>query len=260
MVPDLDEKRDSLTRWVAEVRGKVERIASEVENEIGGPESHPPSGFPISPMLSAILERIVVEFDVHRVLEFGAGMSSVRFATALERQGGGTLVSVEQDPSWCTEQWAAVTAMPRVHSRMLIDTPSWCLDHNGIYMGFRSAASALRSEAPFDLILVDAPQNYYGRDGSLHIALPLVRRGSFVVLDDVHRITERATLSRILSSYSGLHLCWKDARPDGSRAAMMVSDGSTARRFRIAPYVSGCLWALWLALRRSSRRLRGMRH
>ncbi len=260
MIPGVVEQTDGLASWLAEVRGRVERIASDVENEIGGPESHPPSGIPISPMLGAILERIIREFDVHRVLEFGAGKSSVRFAAALERQGGGMLVSVEQDPAWCAEQWAAVVAMPRVHSRMLVDTPKWCMDRSGAYMGFRSAASALRTEAPFDLILVDAPQSYYGRDGPLHIAAQLVRRGSFIVLDDVHRMTERATLSRILNSYSGLYFCWRDARADGSRAAMLVSDGSTAPRFRIATYVSGCMWSLWLALRRGSRRLRGMRY
>jgi len=160
----------------------------------------------ITPELAAFLFRLVTEYRLLSVLEFGAGSSSVVLAAALAEGGGGHLTSVEQNPEWCAKRWKTVHEQATVDSLLIPSRP--VLDHGkgGLFHVFRGAAGPVLARAPYDLVLIDAPQYFYGRDGSLHLAHRHLPAGAFIVLDDAGRSAECWCLRRWLRTYPGLEL------------------------------------------------------
>ena len=164
------------------------------------------ASWPITPALGRLLGKAVIEGNRRRVLEFGAGSSSVVFAAALARVGGGSLTSIESAPEWCAEPWARVTATPGVDARLIAAQPRLRPTRGGFIYRFDEAARAIAERGPFDLVLVDAPQFYFGRDGALPLAWSVLAAGALIVLDDAAREGERYTIARWLRTFPGLEL------------------------------------------------------
>src|SRR5207302_2434819 len=89
-------------------------------------------GWAIDAALARVLVNAVI-LGAGSVLEFGAGMSSVVLATALDAAGGGKLTSVEQDPSWCAEEWAAVQLFDKVDAQLVVSSPTDRIGRLGVY-------------------------------------------------------------------------------------------------------------------------------
>jgi predicted O-methyltransferase YrrM len=219
--------------FVSKVRTRIARVTEEAAERESLTRQQSASSYAITPGLGAILDGLIAEFRPRRVLEFGAGVSSEHIARGLTSCGGGTLVSVEQDPSWCSMQWSRVTSCPKVAATMIIDSPRLCVDRHGIYMGYRAARRRLRREVPFDLVLVDAPQRYYGRFGSLNLASEHVSAGSLIVVDDAGRRGEKDAIAFVLATNPNLHMVWLDTEGT-SRAAILLSSGTP--RIKPRPY------------------------
>lgn len=164
------------------------------------------SVYPISRALGSLLARLVLSGPVHNVLELGAGASSVVFAQALRLAGGGRLTTIEQDPSWCSDQWAAVTATPGIDAYLEVALPVFRLRGSFPCHLYATARRTVAVRGPYDLVFVDAPQRYYGRDGALPLVAGSLRPGALLVLDDAGRRGERATLHRWLQTYVGVEL------------------------------------------------------
>ncbi len=77
------------------------------------------STWTISQAHARFLARLVLEIRPARVLEFGAGYSSVVLARALQEIGGGQLSSVDQDPEWCARLWSQVSQARNVDARLI---------------------------------------------------------------------------------------------------------------------------------------------
>jgi predicted O-methyltransferase YrrM len=218
--------------------GLAERLATllaESHGAEGGArvEDTAPETYAIAPAMRNFLELLVEVQQPRSVLEFGAGASSIVLARALARRGGGRLTSVEQRPEWCAEAWAAVAAVREVDARLVHSTPRLRIAWDGVSYVYRTAAPILRERGPYDLVLIDAPQWYYGRDGSLHLAHPHLRAGALVVLDDAGRKGERWTLSRWLRTYPGLRLVLYEPGFAGRGLAVLHHDGDPRRRLSL---------------------------
>ena len=116
------------------------------------------------------------------------------------------LTSVESAPEWCANQWALVVAESRVDARLVKAKPQLRLARGGMSYRFDKASAAIGSRAPFDLVVVDAPQSYYGRDGALPLAWSSLAEGALFVLDDAGREGERYTIARWLRTFPGMDL------------------------------------------------------
>lgn len=165
----------------------------------------------IHPTLGRFLATAVTELGCQNILEFGAGSSSLVLATALGEAGGGRLTSVEQTPEYSGRAWKTVQSIAGVDAQMVVAEPRFVLDRRGAYHAFRRAAPALAARGPFDLVLVDAPPRFFGREGALHLALPHLAPGALIALDDAKRAGERWVVRRWVGVYPGLTLVHFDA-------------------------------------------------
>lgn len=140
------------------------------------------------------------------MLELGAGASSVVLAEALAAGGGGRLTSVEQDPSWCEAPWREVERRAAVDSRLLCSQPVPTLGRMGVFRWHRDSAAEVARRGPYDLLVVDAPQYYHGREGALALAYEHLSVGAVILLDDARRGGEKWALWKWLRTYPGLVL------------------------------------------------------
>lgn len=198
----------------------------------------------ISPDTARLLAGLVLMRRPKHVLEFGAGASSLMLAHALTHVGGGCLTAVEQSPQWCAQQWREVERLSAVDTAMIVGRPRLVIDRRGAYQGFPDAASSLADRGPFDLVLIDAPQHYYGRDGSLHIALQHLSPGALIVLDDATRAGERATIRRWQDLYPGLSLVFMSPEHGRNGLAVFEFSGDPAVRPHPAIVLSSAIAAV----------------
>ncbi|MFW6323400.1 MAG: O-methyltransferase [Guyparkeria sp.] len=167
--------------------------------------------YSVSSETARVLANLVLREGCTRVLEFGAGVSSVVFAAVLEARGGGSLTSLEQNPEWCRDLWARVERAAGVEATLIASDIGVTIDPRGVFYGWK-ARDEIRRHGPFDLVFVDAPWVDYGRDGSLHACADRIRPGGWVVLDDAARKKERRVLRRWLAGYPGFRLVALDDR------------------------------------------------
>lgn len=189
------------------------------------------SSWAITPSLGRLLARAVVTGGRRRILEFGAGSSSIAFAGALSAVGGGALTSIEGAPEWCTEQWSRVVEVQGVDARLVPAQLRLGLTPGGLAYRFDDAATAIAERGPFDFVLVDAPQFYYGRDGGLFLAWSSLADGALIVLDDAAREGERYTIARWLRAFPGLELLAFEPEFGGRGVAVLRRARDTPPRY-----------------------------
>jgi predicted O-methyltransferase YrrM len=197
--------------------------------------------YPVSSAVTRFLARLVLEDGRRNVLEFGAGASSVALATALAKVRG-QLTSVEKTPKWCEQEWELVHSM--LADAVLVTSPlRFRVRPFGTYFEFRAARESLSVRAPFDLVFVDAPQSFFGRDGSLHVCADLLAPGALVILDDAGRRGERRTLSRWLRTYPALQLLHHDVGYFGKGLAVLRCRASLRHQSSVRAAISSGLSA-----------------
>jgi len=217
----------------------------------------PPSDpWSISPQLGTLLFRLVTEYSASHVLEFGAGSSSVVLAAALAEHGGGQLTSIEEDPRWCAKCWEQVGHAARVDAELVGARPKLTWGLPGPYYAYRDAGTRIAARGPYDLIPIDAPQYYYGRDGALHIAHEQMAVGALIVLDDAGRSSERWSVRRWLRTYRGLELRLYDPSFGGKGVAILEVTTLLEPHFDAVTIASGAYYALEYWSKRRKRRRR----
>jgi len=198
------------------------------------------TGYPISRALGGLLARLILA-GRRSVLELGAGSSLVVVAQSLSLMGGGRLTSLEQLPEWCREAWSRVAQTPRVDSHLEATAPRFRFLRSGPCHVYSSAAAIVRSRGPYDLMLVDAPQWYYGRDGAMPLALDALSPGALVVIDDASRHQERWAIRRWLRVYPGLTMIGFLPAFGRNGVAVLRFSGDRTRRFSIGAWMSGAV-------------------
>lgn len=211
------------------------------------------SPWPISVDLGRLLGRLVLGEDRRSVLEFGAGRSSLVVATALAARGGGRLTSLEQDVAWCAELWEQVAAVGSgVDAELTPVRPRLSWSPIGLHHRF-DVDDLLARRGPFDLVVVDAPQYWYGRGGALPTVRPHLTDGALVVLDDAGRKGERWALYRWLRTYRDLELVAYDSSFGGRGVALLRWNGHAdhATRPTVLGVVSSVTDRVYSVLRRA---------
>lgn len=113
-----------------------------------------------------------------RVFEYGGGGSTLWF---LDR--GAEVVTVEHEPFWAARL------------RSLVDSPRWFLLERGSDDAYATYVEAISDfpECSFDVVIVDGRE----RVRCAHRALPYVRPGGWLIVDDVDRTRYAAGLSDV---------------------------------------------------------------
>lgn len=150
----------SLEHWSFQYA--VDRFA-----ELGYRLLHPHAPWICIPAIGALAKRLEPE---HQVWEWGSGRSTAWMAPRCKR-----LISIENDPAWHAKVTLQLQSADRLHAECrLIEDPD----------AYVNAISTEPCES-LDLVLVDGPTPL--RAGCLLQALPKVRPGGWVVLDDAQR-------------------------------------------------------------------------
>ena len=158
----------------------------------------------ISQDLARLLANLVLTLKPQNILEFGAGSSSRIFARSLSMIGGGTLTSLEQNPQWCQQAWSEVIATDQVEAEMIRVVPQFSLGKMGLHYTFRQQRQAVQSRGPYDLVFIDSPQYFFGREGAMTLIYDQLQAGAFILLDDSARLGEQRAIYQWLNSYPGL--------------------------------------------------------
>jgi predicted O-methyltransferase YrrM len=188
------------------------------------------SEWPLPSRTAAFLARLIRRYELRRVLEFGAGTSSVVLAHALAERGG-MLTSLERSPEWCTAQWEAIRRIGSIDARLVPSRLVFRAFRGGAAWCYERAPDTLAERGPFDLVLVDAPQSWIGRGGAIHTALPHLAKGALIVVDDAGREGERNMLGGWLRAYPGLGLAAFDPSFGRLGVAVLIFDGDRKVRW-----------------------------
>lgn len=211
------------------MRSTLSPLAANVRKILAGARAAAPDDAPAtttrwaaSPALSLALERMVALARPRSILELGAGASSLVLARALVRLGGGRLTSLEHLPRFALEAWREVERVPGVDARLVASRLRLRASAAGVHYTYADAEPELARRGPFDLVFVDGPPIYYGRDGAMHLAHPHLSPGALVVLDDAARPGEQRTLRRWRRVYPDLTLLVMDSTFGRHGCAVLV--------------------------------------
>lgn len=154
---------------------------------LGIPDRFYPVGSAANHSLLYLLLRCYVELPVTRVLDVGAGQTSLLLDELNRKLGKAQVTTLEHDPDW-GRLIGAVVAHP-VLRRDLVP-----MRIAGIDTAMHDTAGL---PGPFDLIVMDAPpgSSRYSRLGLLHLMQNFMDRSDFVaIMDDAERGGEMQTL------------------------------------------------------------------
>lgn len=193
--------------------------------------------FTITSELGALLWKLISEYQLSNVIEFGAGSSSAVIANALAKIGGGELTSVEQNPEWCSDRWEKAKSVKDVDSEMIVSGLKPKVSISGCYFGYEKIEKTIERRSEFDLLFIDGPQYFIGREGTLPSVLPHLSNGAFIVLDDAGRSDEQQAIYSWLKSYPGLKLQSIDYKFGGKGVALMRSDWAGRKQFSMLPWL-----------------------
>jgi hypothetical protein len=131
------------------------------------------------------------------VFEYGSGGSTVFFATRVEK-----LVSVEHDPTWYARTEERLKSLPLRHCTYILQRPDEgrnedfpSTDERYGAMNFESYVRTIDAypDREFDLVVVDGR----ARAACIRQALPKVKPGGFLLLDDSYRDEYSAGMSAL---------------------------------------------------------------
>jgi len=152
----------------------------------------------LSPDALLIVVRDILSRRDCRVLEFGAGESTIAIAATLRKLGAGRLMTVEHDPQFARQ------IDDRLRQARLEQNARICVAPLKEYRGFHGFPpfhsydlSSIDSEAAFDVALIDGPISTHGpatRAVPLAHCIEMMTEDCVVYLDDAARAGEQSVL------------------------------------------------------------------
>lgn len=161
------------------------------------------TGWAATPEFAATLYDIVRDRRPRTVIELGSGASTIILAAALEQNGGGRLVSVDQDADYAAQTRAALERHGLSQAAQVVHAPLTETRLDGeIWMWYD--VRNIPSDETIDLLIVDGPHRELQKM-SRYPALPLLidrlSPDAVVILDDAGRKDERRAVQRWASEY-----------------------------------------------------------
>ncbi len=200
-----------------------------------------PGGWSIDKAVSEALLRILIDFRVQKVVEIGAGYSSIVFHYGLAKEGKPYRVySIEENVDWfkIPSDLKSVVSMKNMH--FMTGSLNFVFGYFGIHARYRIPERKNISDE-IDLVFIDGPPYYFGREGGLDEIYSKLKPGCLIVLDDAERYTEQCAIYKWLKTYHGLELIFFQKKFGDKGLAILQVKSALKRRFTISAFALGLM-------------------
>ncbi|MEX1055900.1 MAG: class I SAM-dependent methyltransferase [Rhodothermales bacterium] len=163
------------------------------------------TGWAATPELALTLYQLVRERRPAVVVELGSGASSVIIASALEQNGSGRLICIEQDAAYADETRKALRREGIEGRVEVIHAPISMSAIGGNDWRWYERKS-LPDFSAIDLLVVDGPNRELqkmARYPALPVLHEFLAEEAVIVLDDANRKDERAVVKRWMAEFEG---------------------------------------------------------
>jgi len=147
-----------------------------------------PGSWALDPASCRFLAGFVRALGAKRILEFGSGFSTLMMAREIAAGEGNYLLSIDDSPHYsrlAKEAFDGSGCQAKVEFRVASLKPK--LYGPRLLLSYDLPKGLLEALGPFDLVLIDAPHQDYGRESVFYDAFPAMTAGSYLVLDDANR-------------------------------------------------------------------------
>lgn len=201
--------------------------------------SQSPGGWSIDKHVSSFLAFLLLEKKPTNIIEFGAGYSTLIIKYILDTINKPyRLISVEQNADW----FKIPEPLKRLFSAdkfvLTIAPVKFHIGYLGLYARYELHDEAVIPNG-IELQVVDGPQFYFGREGSLDFTYKKLIPGALVLMDDAERYGEQCVIYKWLKIYAGLELVyWNQKFGDKGLAILRVSS-PLKKRFSLSVFLLG---------------------
>lgn len=146
-----------------------------------------PGEWAMDPTSCRFLAAFTRALGARRVLEFGSGFSTLMMAREISVQEGNYLLSVDDSPRYTAQAREAFEnseCPAKVEFRTAPLRPRFYGPR--LLLSYDLPAGLLEALGPFDMVLIDAPHQDYGRESVLYDAFRAVLPGGYLIMDDAN--------------------------------------------------------------------------
>ncbi len=162
-----------------------------------------PGASGMDPSSCRFLAGFVRALGAKRIIEFGSGFSTLMMAREMEPLEGNYLLSIDDSQHYSAlakEAFDNSGCQAKVEFRVAPLRPRFYGPR--LLLSYSLPKGLLEAMGPFDLALIDAPHQDYGRESVLYDIFPAMAQGGYIVLDDANRAdTERAHVRAWQAAY-----------------------------------------------------------
>lgn len=173
------------------------------------PVDYEDDGYTLAKDSCRFLGEFMRRVSPHSVVEFGSGVSSSVIAHALWRNGRGVLHSFDH-----MAVFLAAAEEPTAH----LGLSEWarfyrCPIRPGLFAGkplwfYYIPDRTWKEIGLVDVVVVDGPPGFWGREAALYTAWPHLRVGGYILLDDAKRPGEVRTVEQWRQRYGDALICF----------------------------------------------------
>ncbi len=228
----IDEKLESLQNQINSIRGDVDdmtyaRVWSDTCRDIGWIQDLPgisPGRWAVGYNYIYVMTRILNEFQPHRVLELGLGISTTLISTYFRHLIADDCehIAIEQNAEWKKFYLNGHTIPSCSH---IYIAPVVTCEKDGQQFEMYRDLHPFIDGKQFSLISIDGPRggDYYSRRDLLPYLPQILTQDFIIVLDDAQRPGEQRTMADILLILKNAGIAYKFGFYAGSKYTAVIA-------------------------------------
>ena len=200
-----------------------------------------PGGWSIDRAVSEALMKLVFDYKIRRVVEIGAGYSTIVFHYALPSISPDySVFSIEENVDWFKIPKELEKYVSRNKMDFHFGKIHFMLGFFGIHASYGIPKRNYLKQG-IELVFVDGPQYYYGREGGLDDIYDKLKVGCLIIMDDAERYTELCVIYKWLKVYKGLELIYLNKKFGDKGFAILRVAKPLTRQFSIDAFSLGMM-------------------
>ncbi|REG91524.1 class I SAM-dependent methyltransferase [Algoriphagus antarcticus] len=182
---------------------------------------------------------LIEKYKPKSILELGAGYSTIVFTYAkISGKGIEKVISFEEDPKWFKIPETIKSLIDLEDINIVDSKVKFKFGLFGVY-AFYQATKKFKFKDTIDLVFIDGPQFFYGREGGLDYIFKFLKEGSLIVMDDAGRYIDQCVIFKWLKVYKGLELVYFNEKYGDKGLAILKVKSPLKRTFSISAFLLG---------------------